>query len=173
MLTKVLRNYIIQKNLSRNYREGTALRPDLNDIEEVAFLINANEVPHPELIKAREVFTGLGMRTTCIAYSDKVQDTIHNVFQLQESSFQYRSQLRKEVKDKGFLNRNYDLIICFNPDLHPFVHIILTELKGSLRIGCEPEKTALYDIIVNIGNDRNIVRFAQQSILLLQNLNKK
>lgn len=173
MLTKVLRNYTIQKNLSKNYREQKSLRPNLDDIKEVVFLVDANKVPHSELLKAKEVLTNLGMRTTCVAFSDRVQDTIHNVFQLHEKSFRYRSQLRKEVKDKVFFTRDYDMVICFNPNNHPFVHLILTELKATLRLGCEPAESSLYDIVVNVGNDRNIVRFVQQSILLLQNLNKR
>jgi len=172
MLKQLWRDYLIRQNSRKIGVPKGGIKPDLHAIKSVLLLIDSNRVSHAEIVKSRKVFEDQGMRTACITYSKEPQDTAQKILQLHDKCFSFGVPLKKEWLSAQEWSPTYDLILCYNPKNVPNVHLLMSHLKGKLRVGSERQRKELYDIIVAIDQDKNMHRFAQQTLLLLQNLNK-
>jgi len=169
---KLLRDFLIQRNIRNRKAPSKRIEPDLGRLKTVLLLIDSNRVSHAEIVKSRKVFEDLGIQTSCITFSKEKQDTAQKILQLDQKSFFMGVQLKKEWISAKELGQDYDMILCYNPQSVALIHLIMSQLRGNLRIGSEMQHKELYDIIVEIEREKNMHRFAQQSLLLLQNLNK-
>ncbi len=172
MVRKIIKKYFLKKRIKKN-KQSDPIIVDQNGYKTVGVLLHADEYDKKESFLG--LISGLDLLNKdikIIVYNESEMSLPtfdQNTFSSMD--FKWNGSLNKPAIEE-FLNRQYDIFICYYSKSNHFLDYITTRIQAKLRIGLDIANQQFYDIVFKIEPSQYAI-FEKELIKYIQIINNK
>jgi hypothetical protein len=164
-----LKRFLLSKIQGKQKPRAQAIKIQKSSIKQILFVIDCKPGTEQQITESIKHLKKQFSHIVAIVYSKKPTDKILHTLQINPADFSKLFNIRnKELNN--VLSNPADLCIVFNPDEISHLHLVALTANASLKIGMDKAGEKYYDILIEMNENPEIMRFLQHVIQLISNL---
>jgi len=164
-----LKKYLLSKSHRQLATNQGNLQVNKSSIKQVIFIAFCEPGKESVITDSKKFLEKQFPQVKTIIFSSKPTDKIQETTQIGPGDF---SRFMKIVNPElnQMIRNKHDLCICYNPLSTHELHLLTIHSNATIKIGIDKPGEKYYDILIEMNDNREIMRFLQHVLQLITNL---